>query len=119
MGGEVGVRALVDRFYDLMDQDPEYSPIRKMHPPSLAEARNKLFWFLSGWMGGPDLYVERFGHPRMRMRHMGFAIGNAERDHWLNCMRRALKDADIDDQMKQQLMQTFGKIADAVRNQPD
>lgn len=119
IGGEAGVRQLVDRFYDLMDQDPACAGIRSMHPPSLDEARNKLFWYLSGWMGGPDLYVERFGHPRMRMRHAAFAIGISERDQWLDCMRMALQVTRLDEDVKSRLMEAFGKIAEAIRNQPE
>lgn len=119
IGGESGVRQLVDRFYDLMDQDSAYAGIRKLHPPSLDEARNKLFWYFSGWMGGPDLYVERFGHPRMRMRHAPFAIGVAERDMWLACMQRALEVTQLDEDVKIRLMGAFGNIAEAIRNQPE
>ncbi len=117
IGGEAGVRGLVDRFYDRMDADPAYEGIRQMHPPSLDGARDKLFWYLSGWMGGPEMYIERFGHPRMRMRHIHFAIGLAERDQWLNCMRLALREASLEDSVKTRLMEAFGKIADAIRNQ--
>lgn len=119
IGGETGVRTLVDRFYDLMDRDPAYQGIRQMHPESLANARDKLFWYLTGWMGGPELYVERFGHPRMRMRHQAFAIGTSEKDQWLDCMRIALQDTPLDDAIKARLMQAFGQIADAIRNKPD
>ena len=66
IGGESRVRALVDRFYDLMDLEPAYSALRASHGSTLDEARNKLFWFLCGWLGGPAHYVERFGHPRLR-----------------------------------------------------
>ena len=112
------MRGLVDRFYDRMDADPAYESIRQMHPPSLESARDKLFWYLSGWMGGPEMYVERFGHPRMRMRHIHFAIGIAERDQWLSCMRFALQEAGLEDSVKDRLMDAFGKIADAIRNKP-
>ena len=84
IGGETRLRELVDRFYDLMELEPEFEGIRAMHPPTTQGSRDKLFWFLSGWMGGPDLFVERFGHPRLRARHLPFAIGTAERDQ-LEC----------------------------------
>lgn len=119
IGGDSGVRKLVDRFYDQMDQNPDYAGIRKMHPPSLADARDKLYWYFSGWMGGPDLFVERFGHPRMRARHIGFSIGTSERDQWLGCMNIALQDSALDDPVKDKLMQAFAQIADAIRNQPE
>ncbi len=70
IGGQQTVRALVNRFYDLMDTVPEAAGIRALHPETLDESREKLFMFLSGWMGGPPLYVERFGHPRLRARHL-------------------------------------------------
>ena len=83
MGGEPRVRELVDRFYDLMDAVPEYYGIRKMHPADLAGSRDKLYRFLSGWLGGPPLYMETYGHPMLRARHLPYAIGSAERDAWL------------------------------------
>ena len=119
IGGETGVRKLVDRFYDLMDQKPEFSGIRKLHPDSLDSSRDKLYWFLSGWMGGPDLYVERFGHPRMRLRHLPFAIGISETNQWLNCMKMALQVTSLDEPVKLKLMEAFERIAEAIRNQPD
>src|SRR5690606_33113314 len=85
IGGEERVRALVERFYDLMDLEPGYRELRAAHGDSLQSAREKLFWFLCGWLGGPEHYTSRFGHPRLRMRHMPFAIGILERDQWLAC----------------------------------
>ncbi|MGA7949976.1 MAG: group II truncated hemoglobin, partial [Thiobacillaceae bacterium] len=83
VGGDAGVRRLVDRFYDLMDELPEAYAIRKLHPEDLSGSRDKLYWFLSGWLGGPQHYVERFGHPFLRARHLPFSIGATERDQWL------------------------------------
>jgi hemoglobin len=80
IGGEAGLRSLMDNFYDLMDSSPEAAKIRAFHGKSLKQSREKLFMFLSGWSGGPQLYIEKFGHPRLRMRHMLFAIGTVERD---------------------------------------
>ena len=91
MGGETAVRCLVDRFYDLMDEDPDYYGIRKLHPQDLSSSRQKLFMFLCGFMGGPSLYTEKFGEPRMRTRHLPFSIGVSERDQWLSCMSRAME----------------------------
>src|SRR6476659_8699716 len=85
IGGEAKLRELVDRFYDLMDLEPAFAGIRALHPASLDDSRDKLYWFLSGWTGGPDLFVERFGHPRLRARHLPFSIGSGERDQWLHC----------------------------------
>ena len=90
LGGEAGVRALVDRFYDLMDASPEAATIRALHATSLKSSREKLTLYLTGWTGGPPLYVERYGHPMLRARHMPFSIGAKERDEWLWCMERAL-----------------------------
>jgi hemoglobin len=89
LGGESGVRALVDRFYDLIDLEPAYAGIRALHPGTLDGSRDKLHWFLCGWLGGPPHYVQRFGHPRLRARHLPYAIGLAERDQWLGCMKQA------------------------------
>ena len=83
MGGEPGVRALVDRFYDLMDLEPAFARLRAVHGSTLDGARDKLYWFLCGWLGGPNHFVDRFGHPRLRARHMPFSIGSVERDQWL------------------------------------
>ncbi|MCA3060006.1 MAG: group II truncated hemoglobin, partial [Rhodocyclaceae bacterium] len=79
LGGEAAVRRLVDAFYDQMDEDPDFFGIRKLHPASLAASRDKLYMFLTGWLGGPPLYTSEFGHPRLRARHLPFAIGEAER----------------------------------------
>jgi hemoglobin len=119
LGGEDLIRRLVDRFYDLMDEDPDYYGIRKMHARDLAEARNKLFMFLSGWTGGPQLYMEKFGHPRLRQRHMPFTIGESERDQWMNCMQRAMDDVGVDEKLRQELTAAFWKTADFMRNKAD
>ncbi|HEY1097559.1 MAG TPA: group II truncated hemoglobin, partial [Myxococcota bacterium] len=83
LGGEAGVRALADRFYDEMDRRPEVATLRAMHPPDLASTRERFFWFLSGWLGGPPLFLERVCHPRLRMRHFAVAIDVEARDQWL------------------------------------
>jgi len=117
IGGEVGLRSLVERFYDLMDSSVEAEKIRGLHPRSLKQSREKLFMFLSGWSGGPQLYIERFGHPRLRMRHMPFAIGTAERDQWLWCMNNALEESQIEPGVVEFLKTRFTEVADAMRNQ--
>ena len=116
IGGEEKVRALVSRFYQLMDELPESYGIRKLHAADLQGAKDKLFKFLSGWMGGPQLYVEQFGHPMLRRRHMPFAIGDAERDQWLLCMNQALADVVEDPGLRQELSATFTKVGDHMRN---
>ena len=92
LGGDTGVHALVERFYDLMDLEPAYADLRRVHAPSLDHAREKLYLFLSGWLGGPPLYVEKHGHPRLRARHLPFSIALRERDQWLACMSQALDE---------------------------
>lgn len=119
LGGEAGLRRLVDRFYDYMDSAKQATDVRQMHASSLRVSREKLFLFLSGWLGGPDLYVQKYGHPRLRRRHLPFAIGKKERDQWMYCMRKALDDTPIDEAMKQRLEHAFAATADHMRNQPE
>ena len=119
LGGEEGIRRLVDRFYDLMDSSPEAANIRRLHAKSLKVSREKLFMFLSGWTGGPQLYMERYGHPRLRMRHLPFPIGTRERDEWLWCMDRALDEHDLEDGFREALRERFYALADHMRNVPD
>jgi hemoglobin len=116
LGGEAAVRTLVDRFYDLMDLEPAYAGIRALHPSALDGSRDKLFWFLCGWTGGPDLYVQRFGHPRLRARHLPYAIGIAERDQWLACMGQAMAECGIDKGLSERLAAAFFNTADWMRN---
>jgi len=116
IGGAAQVRALVVRFYQVMDELPETYGIRKMHAPHLQSAEDKLYKFLSGWMGGPQLFVEEYGHPRLRARHLPFAIGNSERDQWLLCMNRALDEVVSDVALRHELSEAFAKVADHMRN---
>ena len=117
LGGEAHVRALVDRFYDLMDLEPGYAELRAVHGPTLDNARDKLFWFLCGWLGGPQHYVERFGHPRLRARHLPFSIGIRERDQWLACMRQAMVEQGVESALADRLAEAFFNTADWMRNQ--
>lgn len=119
LGGEPGVRALVDRFYDLMDLEPELARLRAVHGSQLEDARNKLFWFLCGWLGGPDHFVQRFGHPRLRARHLPFAIGSVERDQWLACMFQAMRDQQVPADLRARLERSFFDTADWMRNRAD
>jgi len=116
IGGEQKVRSLVDRFYQLMDELPEVYGIRKLHQPDLQNAREKLFKFLSGWMGGPQLYVEQYGHPMLRRRHLPFSIASAERDQWMMCMNQALDEVVEDAALRKELSAAFYKVADHMRN---
>jgi hemoglobin len=116
IGGAEKVRALVLRFYQLMDELPETHGIRKLHPPSLQGSEEKLFEFLSGWMGGPQLYVEKHGHPMLRKRHLPFPISEAERDQWLLCMKQALQDVVEEAKLRDELNAAFAKVAEHMRN---
>jgi len=116
IGGAPKVRELVDRFYRLMDALPEAQGIRSMHGEDLSGSRERLFDFLSGWLGGPQLFMEKHGHPMLRRRHLDFSIGPAERDQWLLCIRRALEDAVEDAALRVELYAAFAKVADFVRN---
>jgi hemoglobin len=116
VGGEGAVRALVDRFYDLMDLEPGYAALRAAHGASLESARDKLFWFLCGWLGGPQHYTERFGHPMLRARHLPFSIGILERDQWLACMHQAMQETELDPALITRLRESFFQTADWMRN---
>ena len=117
LGGEPAVRALVERFYQLMDQLPEARGLRRLHP-DLPRAADSLFKFLSGWFGGPPLYMRERGHPRLRMRHLPFAIGAAERDQWLLCMRQALAEQVADERLRAAVDNAFAGMADHMINRP-
>ena len=117
IGGEPALEALVARFYDLMELEPRYTELRASHGNTLDEARQKLFWFLCGWMGGPQHYIERFGHPRLRARHLPFKIGILERDQWLACMDQAMGDVEVDADLRARLRESFFQTADWMRNQ--
>lgn len=119
VGGEAGIRRLVDRFYDIMDTAPEAATIRALHAKSLKASREKLFMFMTGWTGGPPLYVEQHGHPRLRMRHFPFSIGGRERDEWLWCMDRALDEHPMPDEVRRHLRERLHALADHMRNRAE
>ena len=116
LGGADGVRTLVERFYRLMDTLPEATRIRALHPSDLGGSTDKLYKFLSGWLGGPALYVQEYGHPMLRARHLPFPIETEDRDTWLLCMTRALDEVKLDPLARMQLDQAFYKTADHMRN---
>jgi hemoglobin len=118
LGGDAKVRELVDRFYDLMDFEPRYAQLRAVHGSSLEQAREKLYLFLSGWLGGPSLYTDRFGHPMVRARHLPFAIGTTERDQWMACMVQAMEEVEVPQELRASLEAAFFKTADWMRNTP-
>jgi len=117
LGGADAVRQLVDRFYDIMDSAPETATIRALHATSLKSSREKLFLFLSGWLGGPPLYVEKYGHPMLRARHLPFIIGKAERDQWLWAMHRAMDELSIPPEFRALIWPKLMVLADHMRNQ--
>jgi hemoglobin len=117
IGGEPAVRKLVSRFYELMDTLPEAYGIRKLHPQDLAGSEEKLFMYLTGWLGGPQLYVEQFGHPRLRSRHMPFPIASSEAEQWMLCMRQAMAECIADEQLRARLDKALTDLALFMRNQ--
>ncbi len=119
LDGETGVRQLVDRFYDLMEMMPAAKDILDLHPEDLSDSRDKLFKFLSGFFGGPSLYIEQYGHPRLRARHLPFPIGDKERDQWMLCMNQAIDEQVEDPMLAQQLKLTFFRTADHMRNKSE
>lgn len=114
--GKEKIRLLVEAFYDIMDEDPKAAGIRTMHQAELTEAREKLFMFLTGWTGGPQLYIERYGHPRLRARHMPFSIGESERDQWMYCMISAMHKIGITEPLLTKLATQLYGVADFMRN---
>lgn len=116
LGGEAAIHTLVNRFYALMDELPEAYAVRQLHPESLAGSATSLFEFLSGWFGGPALYVAKKGHPRLRMRHAPYAVGPAVRDEWMLCMTQALTEQVADVAFRQQLIHTFAHMANHLIN---
>ena len=119
IGGDEAVRSLCQTFYQIMSDTPQTQLIRAMHPNNIQISEDKLYLFLSGWMGGPDLYVEKYGHPRLRGRHLPFPIGVEERDQWLYCMAQTLKTMDLEPLFAEQLMGSFVQTADFMRNKQE
>lgn len=118
IGGEPAVDRLVEAFYARVDSLPEARTIRAMHAPDLTKTKDVLKRYLGEWMGGPTLYSRERGHPRLRKRHLGFKIGEPERDAWLLCMSGALDEVVSDATLRGELFQAFSKLADWMRNQP-
>ena len=120
LGGEAtgieNIRNLVETFYDIMDSDLKVVTLRSMHQPELTEAREKLFMFLTGWTGGPQLYIERYGHPMLRKRHLPFAIDESARDQWMYCMIKAMHQLNYEDELMKKLASQLYGVADFMRN---
>ena len=119
IGGIDKVDELVDCFYDLMALEETLSDLRAMHPADLSGSREKLKFFLTGWMGGPDIYSPKYGQPMLRARHLPFKIVMKERNQWLTCMYQALEDCGIKGNIADQLQESFLNTADWMRNQPN
>ena len=117
IGGEKALKTLVARFYELMDSLPEAYEIRKLHQQDLSSAEDKLFMFLSGWLGGPQLYIEKYGHPRLRRRHLPFAIGERESRQWMLCMTQAINEQIDDEKLRQLLIAQLTQTANHMINQ--
>ena len=116
--GTANIRALVEAFYDIMDSDAKAAGIRAMHPIDLTSSREKLLMFLTGWTGGPQLYIERYGHPRLRQRHMPFSIDESARDQWMYCMMNAMWQLKFEEKLIKKLTEQLYGVADFMRNQP-
>jgi hemoglobin len=119
IGGAEKLRSMIDRFYDLMDLEPEFAGLRALHPPTLDNSRDKTYKFLSGWSGGPNLYIEQYGNPMLRARHLPYAIGLSERDQWLRCMALAMQDVGLEETLQERLLTSFYQTADWMRNKPE
>lgn len=107
---------MVERFYDLMELEPGYAALRATHGSDLTQARHRLHWFLTGWLGGPPLYEQAYGHPRLRARHLPFSIGILERDQWLACMDQAMAETGVATTHRERLNASFFQTADWMRN---
>jgi hemoglobin len=116
LGGDQAVRGLVDLFYDTMDRDVRFAAIRSLHKTELTEARQKLYEFLSGWLGGPPLYIQKYGHPKLRARHLPFKINETARDQWLACMTLAMNGREIHGPIREFLDARLSHVADFMRN---
>ncbi len=119
IGKEAAILSLVERFYFFMDTLPEASGIRAMHAADLSAAHDKLFKFLSGWLGGPDLFIQEYGHPRLRQRHFPFAIDAIARDRWMLCMNKALNEITMDANFRENLSQALQQLATHMINQDE
>lgn len=116
LGGEEGVRRLATAFYDVMTELPQAEDIRRMHAENLDEIKQKLFEYLSGWMGGPRLYLEKYGTVCLTGPHKPYAINADHRDQWLLCMDQALERIEASEEVKAMLKEPMFGLADLIRN---
>lgn len=117
IGGDQTVRALCRRFYELMDTLPEAKNCRAIHPPDLSLSEEKFYDYMTGYLGGPPVYVEKHGHPMLRRRHFVAPIGAQERDEWLLCFRRAMEDTVEHPKLREIIMVPVEKLAFHMQNQ--
>lgn len=118
IGGDAAIRKLVARFYAVMDSDPNAARCRAAHPPSLARAEEKLYEYLTGYLGGPPLYTDKYGHPRLRSRHFTASIGPREVEEWLYCFRIAADDAIEHPKLRAIVWEPIERLAHHMQNQP-
>ncbi|WP_290611898.1 group II truncated hemoglobin [Arsukibacterium sp. UBA3155] len=116
MGGEPKVKALANRFYDIMETAPEAADLYAIHPLPLDSIRQKFFEFLSGWLGGPALFEQKYGHPRLRARHLPFQVDEKLRNQWMFCMEQALDDVVENKMLRQGIHQSVSQLASHMIN---
>ncbi|RUO23162.1 hemoglobin-like oxygen-binding protein [Aliidiomarina iranensis] len=116
LGGESAVRAIAERFYDIMEEDPAAAELLAIHPQPMDAIRLKFFQFLSGWLGGPQLYIEKYGHPMLRARHLPFRIDTSMRDQWLHCMYQVLDEQVTEPSLHNELRVRFTRLAHHMIN---
>lgn len=119
IGGETVIKDIANTFYDVMSTLPEAQELLAIHPKDLSQSKEKLFMFLSGWLGGPQLFEKNFGHPRLRARHMPFKIGTHERDQWMLCMTMAFDQLKIAEPIRSELLHALLNLANHMRNTPE
>ena len=118
LGGDGGVRALVTRFYQLMDAEPNFAALRALHGADLSKPRQALYEFLSGWLGGPPLYFEKPGHRCIMSTHARIKIGPEAVRQWLSCMQQALGEFHLEHELRQKILAMLANLAGRMRNQP-
>lgn len=116
IGGDETVKAVCARLYELMEELPEARACREVHPPSLDRAEEKLYEFLSGWLGGPQLYREKYGHPRLRQRHFVAPIGHEEAAGWLACFHQAWNEIVPKSALSQELADKIDQLGWHMQN---
>lgn len=116
MGGAKAISSLVERFYFYMDTLPEAKELRAIHATDLSSAKDKLYKFLSGWLGGPDLFIQEYGHPRLRQRHFPFKVNQQVRDQWVYCMHKALYEIAMPDAIRNNIKQAISDLASHMMN---